>query len=82
MKPSARGEYEITDVNSGTWRKANSKSAFSIAGLPGLIQDLWVASQASQYVEVIEQRQGLKIGCIEKLPSRWDLSMHPAGPDC
>ena len=39
--------------------------------------------QASQYVEVIEQRQGLKIGCIEEIAYQMGfIDADPAGPDC
>jgi glucose-1-phosphate thymidylyltransferase len=51
LQPSARGEYEITDVN---------KVYLERGTFPSLMQ-------AAQFVQVIEERQGLKIGCIEEV---------------
>lgn len=71
LEPSARGEYEITDVNKAyleAGRLFVSKMDRGMAWLDtGTHQSLM---QASQYVQVIEERQGLKIGCIEEIAWR------------
>tara|TARA_B100000497_G_C7692613_1_gene421622 strand:+ start:3148 stop:4011 length:864 start_codon:yes stop_codon:yes gene_type:complete len=68
LKPSPRGEYEITDVNKEYLnRKKLSVGIFErgIAWLDtGTHQSLM---QAGQFIQVIEERQGLKIGCIEEI---------------
>jgi glucose-1-phosphate thymidylyltransferase len=71
LKPSPRGEYEITDIN---------KAYLEIGKLNVCLMDrgtAWLDTgtfdsliQASQFVQVIEQRQGIKIACIEEIAYR------------
>jgi glucose-1-phosphate thymidylyltransferase len=74
VKPSARGEIEITEIHNAYLRQNKLKVQLLDKGTAWLDTGTFASmNQATQFVQVIEERQGIRIGCIEEAAFRQDF---------